>query len=213
MTAHPLPSAATPTSEAREASKRARLERRRESVLDAAEEFARDAERIEEMSSTLIARRAEVSVGWLYDHIGDRQAVVDSVLLRGLRDMQRTIMTLGLDFSKQNWTTQTDLLVDSTANFLRARRGFARLYYSRLASPNTAELNFQIDKETARLLTTTLTHATAEDASAIASMMTGIVDKGLELSFRIDEFASDTILEQTKAAVRGYLAPHLPTPA
>lgn len=179
-------------------------------VLDATERYAREVDDLEELSSTLIASLSGVSVGWLYSHIGDRQAVVDAVLLRGLREMQAVTVAVGLDVTKSNWAEQLELLVDSTVNRLRSRRGFARLYYSRLAGPATAEVNFEIDQETASSVFGLVGDALSPArAAAVSSMVTGIIDKGLEVSFRLDEFDSSEVIGETKAAVVRYLAGYL----
>lgn len=191
---------------AMQAQKQRKLEERVVRVLDATEAFAMRAENVEDLTSALIAELSEVSIGWLYEHIGDRQAVVDLVLVRSMKDLQKAVVTVGLDLSSPDWRDGVDLLVDTVVNFMRSRRGYARLYYSRLAGPNAAEVNYRIDQETAGMYSLTPLGLSGTQARVVASVFTGMIDKGLELSYRSGEVDMTAIMEQTKVAAKAYLA-------
>lgn len=181
-------------------------EQRITAVLDATEAYALGTDRIDELTSTRIAQLSNVSVGWLYKHIGDRQAVVDAIVIRHLRAIQELIRMTRVDLERDSWPEAMALMVDAVFNYARAHRGFIRLFYSQLMDPRTSRLNFEFDQQSAREFRLDSAISDPTVRAAAAELAVGIVDKGLELAFRHDELATTTVQEQTKVAAIAYLA-------
>lgn len=177
----------------------------RDAVLDAAEAYAVGGSDLSQLTSTRIAHLANVSVGWLYKHIGDKQSVIDAIVQRHLVAIQSIVRDVHVDISQDFWPDAITLAIDAIFNYARSNRGFMRLYYSQLADPRISSINFQFDQESAKYYDLSTLGLDRDRQNAIAAIMVGIIDKGLEISYRVDEFSSDLVREETKVAVIAYL--------
>ena len=188
---------------------RDRLER----VLDVAAALA-DEIGPEAMTTTLIAERAGVSVSWLYDYFDDREAILSAVVLRYIAAFASLIDRVYDMQAVASWADQVDAVIDEFVDFYRTQVGFRALWFSPLLDPQMLEANRVNDRALAEQAVRRLREhrlvPSGVDLELPMQIVTAIVDKGLDVAFRVDPCGDGDVIRETKRASRAYLALYLP---
>ena len=178
------------------------------SVLDAAaaliDEIGPDA-----ATTALIASRAGVSVGWLYDFFPNREAVYEAVMARSIANVTPIADRVHAEYAARPWREGLCAVIDALVSFYRTDPGFRVLWFSRFQSAQMIQENVSHDLAEARAALSRLERSGLRlrgvDPDAAMHLVVGIVDKGLDLAFRLDPSGDPRIIDETKTAVCAYL--------
>ncbi len=177
-------------------------------VLDAAaqliDEIGPDA-----TTTALIASRAGVSVGWLYDFFPNREAVYEAVMARSIANVTPIADRVHAEYADRPWREGLRAVIDALVGFYRTDPGFRVLWFSRFQSAQMIQENASHDLAEARAALSRLERSglrlSGVDPDTAMHLVVGIVDKGLDLAFRLDPTGDPRIVDETKAAVCAYL--------
>lgn len=177
-------------------------------VLDAAAELI-DEIGPDAITTALIASRAGVSVGWLYDFFPNREAVYEAVMARSIATVTPIADRVHQEHADRPWNEGLCAVIDALVAFYRTDPGFRVLWFSRFQSAQMIQENASHDLAEARAALGRLERAGLRlrgvDPDTAMHLVVGIVDKGLDLAFRLDPTGDPLIIEETKSAVCAYL--------
>jgi AcrR family transcriptional regulator len=177
-------------------------------VLDAAAALV-DELGPELVTTGLIAQRAGVSIGWLYDFFPNREAIFDAVVARSLDRVMPLAERVHADRSGEDWRVVLGAVVDELFEFYRREPGFRVLWFSRFQTVEMRETNWANDLAGARDAYERLARhglrLTGIEPELALHLVIGIIDKGLELAFRLDRLGDGRATKETSAAAVAYL--------
>jgi AcrR family transcriptional regulator len=161
------------------------------------------------ITTGLIAARAKVSVGWLYDFFPNREAVFDAVMDRSIASVTPIAERVHAEMDGHPWPEVLGAVIDALFDFYRTDPGFRVLWFSRFQSAQMIQANVTHDLADARLALDRLQRAGLrlhhDNPEIVMHLTIGIIDKGLDLAFRVDPAGDPTIVAETKAAVCAHL--------
>ena len=198
----------SPKSTRRRLPAQARSRRRVEQVLDAAATLI-DEVGPDVVTTGMIAKAAGVSIGWLYDFFPNRESIFDELVSRSLDKV--TPIAEGVHEARPNddWCDVLGAVIEALFVFYQLEPGFRVLWFSRFQSATMIEVNRQHDLAGAtgayqRLSRHGLDLVGVNPELAL-HLVIGIIDKGLDLAFRIDPAGDREIVAETVEAVVAYL--------
>ncbi|WP_424190342.1 TetR family transcriptional regulator [Actinokineospora sp. G85] len=161
------------------------------------------------VTTTLIAERAGVAVGSLYQFFPDKRAVVQALTQRNL-DRFMTEIGRRLDEAElAHWYDGADLIFDIYVQMYREVPGFARLRFGHAVDlrliDGDRDNNTVIADGMAMFLSERF-GISFDDIRLKVAVANEIADSILNLAFRRKLFAEDTVISEAKAVVRGYLS-------
>ncbi|GAB3438312.1 TetR family transcriptional regulator [Actinophytocola sediminis] len=161
------------------------------------------------VTTTLIAERAGVAVGSLYQFFPDKRAVVQALTKRNL-DRFAAEIDRRLDWAHlEHWWDGVDEIIDIYVEMYRSVPGFARIRFG-----DVIDLRFIEDERDNNTVI-------AENVAAVVAAKSGlpverlfrqitianeIGDALLALAFRRKLFAEQDMIDEAKRVVRAYLA-------
>lgn len=161
------------------------------------------------VTTTLIAERAGVAVGSLYQFFPDKRAVVQALTQRNL-DYFMTEIGRRLDEAElAHWYDGADLIFDIYVQMYREVPGFRRLRFGDVVDlrliDGERDNNTVIADGMAGFLSDRFDVAFEEIRLPVA-VANEIADGILNLAFRRGLFPEDTVIAEAKAVVRSYLS-------
>jgi AcrR family transcriptional regulator len=167
----------------------------------------------EGISTNLIARAAGVNVATLYQYFPNKQAVLLALFQRQsdqrLAIIERMLEGLGV---KRDWRRVLSDAVDAVAAARRNEPGSTALRQAMRSSPELLQHDVQATRLSAQRLADELVRAgglALEEAHLVARCSLELLASLLDI-WTIESGGSDArIVEQTKAMLERYLAPHL----
>ena len=161
------------------------------------------------VTTTLIAERAGVAVGSLYQFFPDKRAVVQALTQRNL-DYFMTEIGRRLDEADlAHWYDGADLIFDIYVQMYREVPGFRRLRFGDVVDlrliDGERDNNTVIADGMAGFLSDRFDVAFEEIRLPVA-VANEIADGILNLAFRRGLFPEDTVIAEAKAVVRSYLS-------
>ena len=164
------------------------------------------------VTTTSVATRAGVSVGWMYTFFTDREALLEEVLIRGLVDLDKRFEKAGFSLAGPDWRTTAAAGIDALIDFLLTATGIAgyrALWFSTEFSGRMVQVNRAHDDALAAYLCEGVT-ALRPDAPDIspylmAQTFIGILDKGFDIAFRTDPNGDKAALAELRRAALAYL--------
>jgi AcrR family transcriptional regulator len=150
-------------------------------VLDAAGDVVEE-EGLGAASVQLIAERAGVATGSLYQYFEGRDAVLDGLVLRHVAAFQVVLAELFERRSFDDWRVGIETAIDAYADYYRTEPGFRALWFERQLDENL----LATDKANNAVLA-------ADLAQAFAPLM-GASPKKLEFAFEIGVELGDALL-------------------
>ncbi|MEU5851587.1 TetR/AcrR family transcriptional regulator [Saccharopolyspora shandongensis] len=165
------------------------------------------------LTTTLIAERAGVAVGSLYQFFPDKRAVVQELTLRNLDRFVRTVSARFDQLELAHWWDAVDAVFDVYLTMHREVPAFSRLHFGdvvdlRLLDPS---------KDNNAVIAEKLTGLIAEEfrldpADLLLPLAVAVeaADAVLHLAFRRDPAGEPTLLAEAKELVRGYLSNRMP---
>ncbi|WP_319444866.1 MULTISPECIES: TetR/AcrR family transcriptional regulator [unclassified Mycobacterium] len=160
----------------------------------------------EAVTTTSVAARAEVSIGWLYNFFDDREALLEEVMVSGLVRLDRQLDDVGFSLAGPDWRTTLVAGIDTVIEFFDASSGFRSLWFSAEFTGRMLQANRLHDDALAAYLAASVTE-TRPDApdvpmDIVTQVLVGMLDKGLDLAYRNDRAGDKNMLdEMTRASV------------
>jgi AcrR family transcriptional regulator len=150
-----------------------------------------------------------VSVGWLYDFFPNREAVFEAVMDRSIASVTPIVERVHAEHADEPWQNVLHAVIDALFAFYRTDPGFRVLWFSRFQSAQMIQANVSHDLADARLALGRLEraglHLNHPNPEAVMHLTIGIIDKGLDLAFRLHPLGDPAIVSETKAAVCAHL--------
>ena len=164
------------------------------------------------VTTTLIAERAGVAVGSLYQFFPDKRAVVQELTKRNLEHFAAEIERR-LDWdSLEHWWHGVDEIIDIYVEMYRTRPGFARVRFGDVIDLRFIEEdrdnNTVIADEIAGLIARKV-GVPVESIYRQITIASDIGDTILALAFRRRLFDEQNMIDEAKRVVRNYLAGNL----
>jgi AcrR family transcriptional regulator len=185
----------------------ARVERMLESCALLIDEVGYDG-----VTTTLIAERAGVAVGSLYQFFPDKRAVVQALTTRNLDRFMELIAERLAMATLEHWWDGVDLVFDAYVQMYRHVPGFTQIRFGDVVDlrlmDDQRDNNTVIADRLALLLADRFALPLA-DLRLPISVAVEIADGILDLAFRRKLFHEDVMIAEAKRVVRGYLAGHL----
>ena len=176
-------------------------------MLDACAEIV-DEVGYEGLTTTLLAERAGVAIGSIYQFFPDKRAVVQALTHRNLEAYLARLSTrLGAgEFT--NWWDGVDAAIDEYINMHRSTPGFRALRFGDLVDlhllDDVLDNNAVIASQVARVLIA----QGVPDTDRLRFLLTIVVEAAealISLAFRRDPDGDTELLAETKGLVRDYL--------
>jgi AcrR family transcriptional regulator len=164
------------------------------------------------VTTTSVAARAGVSVGWLYNFFADREALLEEVLIQGLLDLDQRFDAAGFSLAGPNWRTTAAAGIDALIDFLlngTGIAGFRVLWFSSEFSGRMVQVNRAHDDALAAYLCKSLAPPRPDAPDIPPYLMTqtfiGVLDKGFDIAFRTDPHGDTAALAELRRAALAYL--------
>jgi AcrR family transcriptional regulator len=167
----------------------------------------------EAVTTTAVAARAEVSIGWLYNFFDDREGLLEEVMVTGLVDLDSRWDEVGFSLAGADWRARVAAGLKVVIDFFDASPGFRSLWFSADFSGRMLQANRLHDDALAEYLAATVT-ATQPDApdvplGVVTQVFVGMIDKGLDLAYRNDPGGDKNLLAEMSRASIEYLDRYL----
>jgi AcrR family transcriptional regulator len=164
------------------------------------------------VTTTLIAERAEVAVGSLYQFFPDKRAVVQALTQRNLEYFMTEIGRRLDEVHLGHWWDGADIAFDIYVQMYREVPGFSRIRFGDVVDlrliADERDNNTVIADGLAELIAEKFAVPLDQVRLPIAVAIE-IADGILNLAFRRKLFPTDTVIEEARTVVRAYLSGRL----
>lgn len=185
-----------------------RVERMLEACAALIEEVGYDG-----VTTTLIAERAGVAVGSLYQFFPDKRAVVQELTLRNL---ERFIQTVDGTFTTKalaHWWDAVDSIFDVYVTMHREVPAFSRLHFGDVVDlrlmDDRKDNNSVVSDRIAEMISSRFS-IPLDEVKLPISIAVEAADGVLGLAFRRDPAGDPLVLDEAKVMIRGYLSTRMP---
>ncbi|MDR7301946.1 TetR family transcriptional regulator [Haloactinomyces albus] len=165
------------------------------------------------LTTTLIAERAGVAVGSLYQFFPDKRAVVQELTLRNL---DRFVQSVSDRFERSelvHWWDAVDTVFDVYMTMHREVPAFSRLHFGDVVDlrllDDSKDNNAVIADKLIELIAEQFGMSSAE-LSLPLSVAVEAADAVLHLAFRRDPAGDPALVAEARELVRGYLSSRIP---
>lgn len=173
-----------------------------------------DEEGPEAVTTTAVAARAGISVGWLYNFFDDRQRLLEEIVVNGLQTLDRRLDEVGFSLAAPKWRESVMSGLDVILDFFDRSPGFRSLWFSADFSGRMTQANRLHDDALATYLAGTITElrsdAPAVPPEVVTQVFVGMIDKGLDLAYRNSSAGDEAMLAELRRVTIDYLARFLP---
>lgn len=165
------------------------------------------------LTTTLIAERAGVAVGSLYQFFPDKRAVVQELTLRNLDRFVRTVSARFDQLELEHWWDAVDAVFDVYLTMHREVPAFSRLHFGDVVDLRLLDPSKDNNAVIAEKLTGLIGEEFGLDPADLLLPLAVAVeaaDAVLHLAFRRDPAGEPTLVAEAKELVRGYLSNRMP---
>ncbi len=163
----------------------------------------------ERLSTTLIAQRAQVAIGSVYQFFGDKRAVVRALTLRYLDGYLTRVVQQVNEERPSHWWQLVDNLIDTYVEMQRTVPGFRTLHFGNMIDENLLDHS----RTNSSVLVARLSELARQcfdvsDSTDLDLLLTVAVETGdalIKLAFRDDPHGDTGLLQETKIMLRRYL--------
>jgi AcrR family transcriptional regulator len=163
-------------------------------------------------TTTLIAERAGVAVGSLYQFFPDKRAVVQSLTLRNLERFLAAVVERFEAVRLEHWWDAIDSIFDVYISMHRGARGFSRLHFGDVVDlrllDDDRENNVVIAEQLAELVAERF-QLKAEELLLPFAVAIEAADAVLNLAFRRDPHGDPAVVHEAREMIRVYLSSSL----
>ncbi|SCL16956.1 TetR family transcriptional regulator [Micromonospora inyonensis] len=177
-------------------------------MLDACAELV-DEVGYEGLTTTLLAERAEVAIGSVYQFFPDKRAIVQALTLR---TMESYLQRLDARFASDDlteWWDGVDAAIDEYITMHRTVPGFRTLHFGDVVDlhllDEQRDNNGVIADQLARVLTERFGLADGPRLRFILEIAVEAADALIKLAFRRQPEGDERVLDEAKALIREYL--------
>ncbi|HET8662137.1 MAG TPA: TetR/AcrR family transcriptional regulator [Micromonosporaceae bacterium] len=184
-------------------------------MLDACAELV-DEIGYEALTTTLLAERAGVAIGSVYQFFPDKRAVVQALTMRNLEAyLDRLADRLG-DARFDHWWDAVDAAIDEYIVMHRSVPGFRTLHFGDVVDVHLLDSerhnNAVISDQLGQLLVDRLGVAGSPRLGFALEVAVEAADALIKLAFRRDPEGDEAVLAEAKALIREYLQRHVDRP-
>ncbi|MGH8794022.1 MAG: TetR family transcriptional regulator [Stackebrandtia sp.] len=185
-------------------------------MLDACAELL-DEVGYDKLTTTLIARRADVAIGSVYQFFGDKRVVVRALGIRNLDVYFARLAERIAGHEPEHWWSFVDHAVDEYIDMHRTVPGFRTLHFG-----DSVDVHLLDDSRTNndvladRLRDLLVERFDLPDKNRLSLALSIVVEAGdalVKLAFRSDPDGEEEILTETKTLIRDYLSQHVDGPS
>ncbi|SEG84677.1 transcriptional regulator, TetR family [Saccharopolyspora kobensis] len=165
------------------------------------------------LTTTLIAERAGVAVGSLYQFFPDKRAVVQELTLRNLDRFVRTVSARFEQLELAHWWDAVDAVFDVYLTMHREVPAFSRLHFGDVVDLRLLDPGKDNNAVIAEKLIGLLAEEFGLDPQQLLLPLAVAVeaaDAVLHMAFRRDPAGDPTLVAEAKEMVRGYLSNRIP---
>lgn len=165
------------------------------------------------LTTTLIAERAGVAVGSLYQFFPDKRAVVQELTLRNLDRFVRTVSARFEQLELAHWWDAVDAVFDVYLTMHREVPAFSRLHFGDVVDLRLLDPGKDNNAVIAEKLIGLLAEEFALDPQELLLPLAVAVeaaDAVLHMAFRRDPAGDPTLVTEAKEMIRGYLSNRIP---
>ncbi|CAM2770902.1 TetR family transcriptional regulator [Saccharomonospora xinjiangensis] len=185
-----------------------RSAKRVERMLDASAELL-DEVGYEGLTTTLIAKRAGVAVGSLYQFFPDKRAVVQALTHRNLERFVTAVNERLGTLDASNWWDIVDSLLDIYLVMHREVPGFSKVHFGDVVDPQLLDerrTNNRVIVDALAELISAQVRLSKEEIVLPISIAVEAADGLLDHAFRIDPHGDPTVIDEAKTMIKCYLA-------
>lgn len=187
-----------------------RVERMLEACASLIEELGYDG-----VTTTLIAERAGVAVGSLYQFFPDKRAVVQALTLRNLERFMSNVVQRFDSAELEHWWDAVDSMFDAYVEMHRTVPAFSRLHFGDVVDTRLLDEgkdnNTVIAEGLASLISERFGRSMAELQLPVAVAIEA-ADGVLKFAFRRNDRGDQIVVDEAKALIKGYLSTRLGEP-
>lgn len=187
-----------------------RVERMLEACAALIEELGYDG-----VTTTLIAERAGVAVGSLYQFFPDKRAVVQALTLRNLERFMANVVQRFDSAELEHWWDAVDSMFDAYVEMHRTVPAFSRLHFGDVVDTRLLDEgkdnNAVIAEGLAALISERFGRSMAELQLPVAVAIEA-ADGVLKYAFRRNDSGDQVVVDEAKALIKGYLSTRLGEP-
>lgn len=163
----------------------------------------------EAVTTTAVAGRAQVSIGWLYNFFDDRQALLEEIVATGLLQLDRDLEAVGFSLAGPDWRPKVVAGIDTVIEFFDTSPGFRSLWFSADFSGRMLQANRLHDDALAAYLAASATEIRPDapdvPLETVTQVFVGMLDKGLDLAYRNNQEGDKIMLAEMSRASVDYL--------
>jgi AcrR family transcriptional regulator len=191
----------------------ARSAERLQRMLDACAELIGEVG-YDQVTTTLIARRAEVAIGSLYQFFPDKTAVAQAVVDRNVARYLEELAGRLAASDPEHWWEAVDTAIDLYVELHHGDAGFRALHFGDIVDVHLLDPqhdnNAVIAERLGGLLQQRFGLRLDRDQELSLVIAVEIADALLKLAFRQARPEEQRVVTQAKAVVRDHLSRHLP---
>src|SRR5262245_4433426 len=177
-------------------------------MLDACAELV-DEVGYEGLTTTLLAERAGVAIGSVYQFFPDKRAIVQALTSRNLSAYIERLSAKIAEGGLTKWWDAVDAAIDEYIDMHRNMPGFSTLHFGDVVDRNLLDEerdnNAVIVEQLRDLLILDFGIEESADVSSALAIAVEIADSLIKLAFRRDPHGDDAVLGEAKEIIRDYL--------
>jgi AcrR family transcriptional regulator len=161
------------------------------------------------LTTTLLAERAGVAIGSVYQFFPDKRAVVQALALRSLESYLRRLTARIERGDLPNWWDAVDAAIDEYIDMHRTVPGFRTLHFGDVVDlrllDGERENNVVIVEQLGSVLVAGFGVTDGPGLRFALAVAVEIADALIKLAFRRDPDGDDRVLSEAKEIIREYL--------
>lgn len=188
-----------------------RSAKRVEQMLDASAQLI-DEVGYDALTTTLIAKRAGVAVGSLYQFFPDKRAVVRALTQRNVDRFLAEVAERLASEDAGNWWAVVDSVLDIYLHMHRSVPGFSRVHFGDVVDRQLLDESRDNNRVIADSLADLVRHNVKDPGERLSLVMAVAIEAAdalLKFAFTRDPQGDPEVLVETKSLIKGYLANRL----
>jgi AcrR family transcriptional regulator len=185
-------------------------------MLDACAELV-DEVGYEGLTTTLLAERAEVAIGSVYQFFPDKRAIVQALTLRTMESYLQRLDERFASDDLTHWWDGVDAGIDEYITMHRTVPGFRTLHFGDVVDlhllDEQRDNNGVIADQLARVLTERFGMTDEPRLRFCLEIAVETADALIKLAFRRSSEGDERVLAEAKSLIREYLHQHVEAPA